>query len=173
MNRALYRKRFFSCDCSNPKEFSVEHLFESYKGKVSTFGPWWCDSCGYSWSGRLFPDTQGDPDIDLEKGEYKEDIGVLLKLSVPLEELRFVARIKHLYKPGQPLRGLRYLIEEHNCPTNILSDIEKIFVGTDDDYHGLFEIVAVRRDFPEGWRRDSKSELLEGFSELLSEDENP
>jgi hypothetical protein len=168
----IYTKRFFRCDCGpRGEEFALEHLLSGdFATMTSTAGPWYCDACGDSWNIEF---SRGEI-IKISKSSEKiTRHAVLLRLRYdptndgPIHVLVRGNYYSHLDQEGTLEEQVRYRYEEHDCPTNIFSAAEIVFVGKDDDLHGLFEVVAVHK---EPWPEDRNElqhqaeELLEGHS---------
>lgn len=146
----IYTKRFFRCDCGpDGDEFGVEHLLARIEPETTAFGPWRCGACGGAWSGRV---ANGQI-VALERAaEPERHIGVLLKLDY--EPSRdgpiYVVVDAPTQADSEQWDSSRFLFEEHQCPINILRKAAKIYVGGDDDRHGLFRLEAIaNEDFPD------------------------
>lgn len=137
----IYTKRFFKCDCgSDGTEFSVEHLFE---GKDINFGPWYCDKCGVSWSGTIM---NGELKAKKDPTRVCKKHAVLLKLDYDPQRdgpIHLIVNASaYIHIPEDP----KFTYEEYLCPVNILHDALEVYVGSDNDRHGLFKLVAEAKD---------------------------
>ncbi len=50
--------------------------------------------------------------------------------------------------------GLRFLYEEHSCPVNWLRNLKEVFLGDEEDPHGLFKFVSAQP-----WTDECSSQL--------------
>jgi hypothetical protein len=126
-------RTFFHCKCSR-HTFTLTHLRLGHPG---SWGPWYCDACGQGYRG-----TGGD-DITVQEAGVIENVALLLELSADQPVYLVVNRTKGEGGHQTAIEDFRYLIEEHQCPTNLMQDPEAVLVGRDDDRHGLFRLVAV------------------------------
>lgn len=118
----------------------VDHLVALAHGAHEA-GPWYCRSCGRAHALRV----QGDGKVELRTEAARQvPTSVLLRLRAEKLPLYIIVE-------GQRLEseiaddGLRYLYEEHQCPTNIMP-VAAVIAGPDQeaDAHGLFEFIGVR-----------------------------
>lgn len=144
----IYSKRYFRCDCGGSgEEFSLEHLYQLYPPpQVSTFGTWYCRKCGQGWKGTI---ADGVITVEKEVGCFVKKRATLLRLNPPQGEFVFViVNASIFYRDGKQTYGdgddgIHYLYEEHQCPINIFRNVDEVIVGSDDDMHGLFDVVAI------------------------------
>lgn len=134
---------FVACPVCNRAEMRIDYVM----GQVA--GPWYCQFCGaktkidtrdYATSGQVLvtsdPSSQRVwlicellPQSEPVRIAY-ETLDYGLDEQVPVED-----------REDERESSCRYLIEEHQCPTNITGSIEAVFVGGDDDAHGIFEYL--------------------------------
>lgn len=138
MKAAIHTKttRMFECpDCG-----TLTYSYEHFNGVPTTFGPWYCESCGCSVRGELLADGT----IDLERHiDRKADTLVLLRLDVPGTEdkpVHIVVKGMVFYpdggEPDVRSKNDVYFYNEHTCPWNYLG--LPIKEGDNTDPHGLF-----------------------------------
>jgi hypothetical protein len=144
----IIAKRFFKCDCGpNGDEFLVEHLFERNR---PAFGPWYCDNCGHTWYGTM--DDKGGLNLKKSDGPAQKRIGVMLRLKdgFKAQDLSFLARARVFRDKANSQwadhESTREYFEEDICPENVASLVERIFLGKENDCHGLFEVVSICDD---------------------------
>lgn len=130
----------------------------------SSFGPWYCDDCGFGIKGVA---TEDGADIE-EAGGRKLNTLVLLRLYEPLKNgnsVHIVVEGMTFVKPGQDpdFSNDEYFYNEHTCPWNYLRLPLKD--GEDCDPHGVFvhqETILM----PDGY--DSSIDGLDEWKMLFS-----
>ncbi len=138
MKAVLVTKRFIRCPHGCAHEFSVEHLFE---GSHRHAGPWFCDECGRGWEFHTSEDGMKITESKVRMRFHK----VLLELPPQKESVFFTLASGEQRRPGETKDpdSIRFLYEEHQCPTNWMRKVEGLKIGTDTDPHGLFKFVSV------------------------------
>lgn len=134
-------KRYVDCPvCENSHAFQVDHLLRG----VSDVHGQTCDECG-----TYFRCTFENGKINLVTAPNKSlPTLVLLKYSGNTlnENLFFVVKTRvYLDQPGvrdreAEFERLRYRVDEHTCPTNLIP-VECIVHNGDSDHHGVVELV--------------------------------
>lgn len=126
---------FIDCPHCYNDRYRVDHLFSPDK-QVRHFGPWYCDECGGSFSGKVI-----GSDVFVEKHDESKRKD---KCLVFLKNNNVMLVVKGMYFDGElNLENERYFYEEHTCPTNYLG-VEMV-IDTDDgdtDPHGIFEFIG-------------------------------
>lgn len=121
-------------ECGKDDGFRVDHLEAG-----RTWGPWSCDECGVSIRGVR---TVSGADIEIVAAERRLPALLLLKIAGSEPPVFFV--LKHdIYWPDDEAESrIRFLIEEHSCPTNFI-DVEAIITDGDTDPHGVLRFVQI------------------------------
>jgi hypothetical protein len=151
--------RYFPCPICNKDEFRVDHLKNT--GKPQPF-KWNCSTCGRTTS---FVYMDGDIQDVKDAGDC---VPKLVLLELRPEDLKKTLRLlvkgyRHHRSDGD-YSDDAYYYEGHTCPTNYLRDVQKVYLGDDDDPHGLFRFV--RSFVPvNAWDRD----VVEAVSDKLVE----
>jgi len=116
---------------------SVSHLL-NMKNTNITLGPWYCNTCGISYIGKV-----ENGEVFIEKKGYKKKTLSLLKFKGKSNENEdvFIIVNSYDYDWTEKENSKQYFYEENQCPTNFLKDIEDLIVGNDDDPHGMFEYI--------------------------------
>ncbi len=137
--------------CGNGDGYACDHILSGGEW-AGGFGPWSCDDCGHSITGKLMPD--GSLDIEEHAEQWVKTIDVLM-LPPQSKPVYFVLETKRWIpaadswmanKPEHDeAAGKRFLYESHSCPTNWLKPAMMYYDG-DSDPHGLIEFVATRDD---------------------------
>lgn len=135
--------------CGAEDQFQWGHLSPG-----QTFGPWWCDHCGFGLEGRV--NGAGLPDAWPVTSQSASPGFILLKMTVRSQgDVFFVLRKLVFREPNDDDHDVdvyqRYYFEEHTCPTNFVP-VEAVLEDQDADPHGVFEYVAWRpvpADWPE------------------------
>lgn len=142
MKAELVSRIYVKCPFCGEGKSRVCHLFGQQL--PNTFGPWYCDGCGKGYTGTINSET----DIDLK--EYTRDFFApslsVLKLEPRTEPVYLV--LKDRAYNGDIDK--EYFFNEHTCPTNFMSQVEKIIDRDDYDPHGVFSFVGsalVENDF--------------------------
>jgi hypothetical protein len=120
-------KRYIVCPrCGNDSK-RVCHLEPG-----CSFGPWRCDGdCPMEFSGRI--EADGSVTVDAREGEARRRGLALLRfrdLFLVVEE-----RYGRIEEPD-------FFYHSHQCPTNQLRHVEKLFDADGDDPHGVLRFVA-------------------------------
>ncbi len=127
----------FSCPDCEKEEFSIGHLYEM---KADNFGPWYCGHCGSGWVGLLRGDS-----LSLKRTEKRaRRVRVVLELRPQTEPLRFEfteMRLKYGVDDEEDRDTAANFYEEHTCPTNWIRSVKTIYIGEDNDPHGIVELV--------------------------------
>lgn len=129
--------------CGDGDGFECEHILS---GELRKFGPWHCDKCGHSITGQMTTDG-----LEIEKSaERMIDTADLLVLRPQDKPVYFIVkgmRFEGVQWPRDEERdendSNQFFYEEHSCPTNWFRPTT-VYVGGDDDPHGLIEFVATR-----------------------------
>lgn len=131
MKARTYTQTYLHCPHCGENGHRVDHL-----PRPASFGPWYCDSCGGSFRGRVLADES----IDVELlDDMKVETLDLLCLPPQEKPVYFVIRGMGFRKLGEltALSNKGFFYESHSCPTNWLRDIERLVIEDDDDPHGL------------------------------------
>lgn len=125
------------CPSCAEGRFELTHLVNARALRASnSFGPWYCRGCGQGVAGEISP--SGDA-VELKVLEERvEEFYDLLKLEPQAKPVYFVVRASRALNSKC---DLRYLYEEHSCPTNHIH-CELIVHDGDSDPHGLFKYVT-------------------------------
>jgi hypothetical protein len=170
MKARLITTRTVRVACPNCEEpaGAVDHILDGTGPK--SFGPWYCDSCGRSYHGKLLGSGEIDLNISDEMKVVTLDHLVLPPQSKPVHFfVKGMALVDANGNRGDPDRK-RNFYEEHTCPTNYIG-AEMIVIDGDLDPHGLFKFVGTI-DVPEGYDIDEDygdgpaSQMLANFKGL-------
>lgn len=137
----IVTKRFVPCQVCGEGEFQIEHVL----GQRFSVGPWYCDNCAAGHWIDLSRYESGEVTVT-RINTKPEHVWLICELVPQSEPVRIVYEvIDHHDDPDREsqFRSWQYLVEEHQCPTNITGSIEAVLVGSDDDAHGLFTFVGV------------------------------
>lgn len=141
MKARTYTQTYIHCPHCGEKGHRVDHLFGSeQRGHGTSFGPWYCDSCGGAFRGKILADNS----LDLELlDDQKVETLDLLVLEPQDKPVYFVIRGMGFRKIGEvtDFENKEFFYESHSCPTNWLRDIERLVIEDDDDPHGLLRFV--------------------------------
>ena len=122
--------------CGGDKSMRVDHILS----RSSMFGPWYCDACGEGIVGEVLKSGE------VEISDSPKTAGKRWDKSLVLLELRPRPVSVYVIIRGGMFDGEKdnhdYFYEEHDCPTNFLSQIEMMIVGDSVDPHGAFDYVA-------------------------------
>lgn len=150
------------CPHCEEVDATLGHLEEG-----STFGPWYCDSCGRAYAGvyrgeatKIFKD---------DKGRRKLDTLVLLEYPRTDKPLRFLIKgRRYVENEDQEYDGSGYFYEEHSCPTNWLKDCAMVAFDGDTDPHGFLRYVREIDcpDLPDNCMEEDEA-LIQLFPEML------
>lgn len=142
----LYTQKFIVCPwCHGRSGHRIDHLFQ---GQSRDFGPWSCEKCHRSFRGTVDM-TAPTVLVKIEKAE--SDPGrrtlALLRFDGADGPVFFVLeagrrRVGDGKMDHEFSDGLKFLYEEHSCPTNWIGTCEMIIQGDDTDPHGFLEFVA-------------------------------
>jgi hypothetical protein len=106
----------------------------------STRQSWQCSGC----LTQLMFDFESDTIQTLEEG-YPDSVSktlTLLRLDPLDKPVYLIVEGSVFYnKDGKYNKDQSYYYNEHTCPTNYLQNTFKVYVGDNDDPHGLFEFV--------------------------------
>jgi len=140
----IITKRFIVCPGCNVYAHDIENLFDSAeRAKECSFGPWPC---------------QGEDCLTEISGTVHSDGTISFESKINQKQRRGFAllRLRDLYFVGRELYGriesdyVDYFYHSHQCPTNLLQDIVKVYgPDGDQDPHGLIRYVAGIDDTPE------------------------
>ena len=139
MKARTYTQTYIHCPHCGEKGSRVDHLFSDAHKPVS-FGPWYCDSCGGSYRGKVLNDNS----VDLELLDQQKVDTLDLLILLPQEKpVYFVIKGMGFRKIGErtDFDGKDFFYESHSCPTNWLRQIERLVIENDDDPHGLLRFV--------------------------------
>ena len=137
MNAEIVQVPHIVCPYCHQSRFPIDHLVEGVR-----FGPWYCDSCGKSFSGvrtadgadiTLLPRWKRDTKVTLE---YAHDP----RLRLQVKGTRFSKGDGTEDKEAD--KHDEYYYEEHTCPTNFLHDCHEVSFDGDADPHGLFNWIS-------------------------------
>lgn len=150
-----FTKRFISCPHCGQGSHEVSHLELGH-----TFGPWFCDSCNKSFKGKIT--SNGDVDINIDNYETRRSYSVLVELTakgrVHLEINHDVYCLNH----DKTLEdNIKYYIEEHSCPINVLTFASEIYINEEDDYHGAFKVVSFKEKHKQTFDQEFHSEVID------------
>jgi len=124
-------KQYVACPHCGDDTHSISHLL----GENTTFGSWYCDSCGHSFGGKI---ENGRVFIKKEdKTKYKNFVILRHdKVILVVEGMHFEPKINYDTQ--------RYLYDEHTCPTNYMKHVKIVMdlETLDTDPHGIFEYVT-------------------------------
>lgn len=130
-------RKFIVCPyCGNDKSHSVSHILSGEHG--NSFGPWYCDECGGSISGKL--DSDGKIKLELSEQKMIHTFD-LLKYFENSEEFYIIVRGLSWSNYENIFEGKEYFYAEHTCPTNFLQ-VEKVIQKNDSDPHGIFQYIS-------------------------------
>lgn len=128
--------RFIACPHCGKGAYLVSHLKPSQQ-----FGPWYCDDCGGSYSGRVL-DTD-TIELELREARCLKTVVTLHydpadgPFEIDVKGMRF----KGIYDDENPDKHDEYFYNEHTCPTNYLNRVIEIRQGENPDPHGIFRYV--------------------------------
>ena len=167
MTRAVIAaKRFIVCPKCERGEFSIEHLFAKDAAWRHAFGPWPCHERGCD--ATIRGHVNEDDSIEITVGSKKHKPGLTL---LKIGDLWLVEEAYRHYDPGDDHWDYHY--HSHQCLTNLLHSIEKVFDGTGEDPHGRLRFVANIEDTPEIRERLDKISGLEALFQLFGTDGQP
>lgn len=147
------RKHIICPGCGATDQFSWGHLAD-FVGTDRSWGPWSCDHCGTSIKGTVLAD--GSPEIEvLDEKHTPGWLLVRVKIDVEVhgtDSLYFVLDCAiYAWNADDPDGHMRYHVEQHTCPTNLVP-VEAMLFDQDADPHGILEYVEhvpKPADFPE------------------------
>jgi hypothetical protein len=179
MKAEIYMKPQIVCpNCQNHEGFSCEHILN---GERRQFGPWFCDDCGHSITGKLAADGTIDIEVGPERSIKTLDLLVLPPQSTPVYFVVQGARHEGRQGPAWFIKDRdeadhkKYLYETHSCPTNWFKPVV-IYIEGDNDPHGFLDFVAFRDDatFPpdESYGPNPRDAALVEFIESFSTNAN-
>ena len=158
MSRAtVVRPVFIKCPHCGVSEHGVQNLYDRSKecGTEISFGPWQCEKCRHEFNGtvRYLPETGDDPCIvtitDVHPWKKVPKLSLLR-----LRDLYLVVGgyCDYSAEEKDPF-WYDYLFHSHQCPTNILRNVEEIFDKDDNDPHGILRFVAALDDTEENRKK--------------------
>ena len=136
-----FTQRFIKCPNGCDHEFNVEHIFNR---QIGLAGPWHCDVCCQEWMVYI----KENDIIELEKRKPdKYSDGKVYKcwslLKIPSQKKDIILKIKdNYYIKNDIANNKKYFYEEHTCPENIFRMVHEVYIGEDDDPHGLAEYIG-------------------------------
>lgn len=157
----IYQHDFIVCPwCDSETGSRVDHLYGEKLPR--SFGPWRCNECAMNFSGTV----NAPGDVDLVKNDSKPHSPramSLLKFDgkngptfFVIEGTRYKDKIDYTDEDFQS--HMKFLYEEHSCPTNWITECVAVIQNDDTDPHGFLEhvrSVEVSMDFDsdenEGW----------------------
>lgn len=140
----FHKKETLGCpSCKKDSGCRIDHLYgDGHRGHTN-FGPWSCEECGAEFAG-TFKDNSDDVVLTLT-GETRKTAIMLVKLVG--QDVYFGLTMPDF---GNDDEGNHYFVEQHTCPSNLLSKpiyvIAKGQDGTfrlDTDPHGILEFVEM------------------------------
>jgi hypothetical protein len=159
-------RRYVLCPTCGKGEFTVEHLFSVDRDRRA--GPWYCDNAECR-MGFMVAVSQGG-DVDLTPYERGDLPGLgLLKF----RDLYLVVEEKHGAYVGDRAGSADYMYHSHQCPTNLLANVEAIYDASGSDPHGLMRHVASILDTPATRARLEEAGSLAELFALFSTDGKP
>lgn len=130
-------KQFILCPGCGKGESSIQHLLDD--SQRETFeGEWYCDECGCSYKFKI---SEEGVFAEVNPLKWKKPALALLRLRPTGTVYAVVEDSIYDYAPDGGNRS--YYYEEHTCPTNVLSNIEYLIDGDNNDPHGIWEFVAL------------------------------
>jgi hypothetical protein len=141
MKATTTTRLFINCPACSAVCGAVDHLF---KMAPTTWGPWHCDECHAGFRGKAHPD--GTLDVELT-GERMVPQFVMVEIPPQTETISLMLETTYLERFTD--ESVRYLIEEHSCPSNHLRAVGGVWLGDDADPHGLMRFVARYQPKPE------------------------
>lgn len=141
--------RMASCpSCGDDDAFNVTHIGPGGYPMSLRAGPWFCDECGYGVDVRYDADS-GSIFLPPADGDRKfSHNGIAVVCLPPQDEpVYFTVDACGVNEEDEEdgLEAHRYWYEEGTCPTNFLRYVHQVRIGDDNDPHGLFELVSLRR----------------------------
>ena len=128
--------RYIPCMHCGAGAFMVSHLIHGTR-----FGPWYCDDCGRSFTGRTVSD--GSVEVEPHGGRVVQTLVTLRREpgDGPITLLVRGIQVLDHDEEFDPERD-DYFYNEHTCPTNYLAKVEKVIAPDgDEDPHGVFRWV--------------------------------
>ena len=134
-------KTYLNCPHCGERASVVDHILA---GQPRSFGPWYCDECGRSYTGSL----AADGTIDLELAAAVRTATLNLLTIPPRDEPVYLVVHGGRYGDDHNEGGTTaYYYDEHTCPTNWVSEVEAFILDGDSDPHGVAQFVR-RVDTP-------------------------
>lgn len=127
-------KHFIECPHCQKDRKRIDHLF-SVDGNEISFGPWYCDKCGFAYGG-----TVKGKEVFIEKLNRRVDKSIVF-----LKNENVLLCVRGLYFDGvHDIENDRYYYDEGTCPTNYMGNVEVVIdlKDGDADPHGIFKFVA-------------------------------
>ena len=153
-------KHYLHCPECNGRMGAIDHLL----GDIDrAFGHWICGGCHGKVVGTVHPDGTVDAMV---KGKADPAGYGLLKLG----DLYLVVRETSAYVDRD---GADYAYHSHQCPTNLLSQVEHVFDASGEDPHGTMRYVASILDTPETRERLGTTGTLASLFALFDTDGQP
>lgn len=138
-------------NCGFDRAHSVGHILADRSSNWrSSFGPWACDECGVSVTGKVNDDNSVD--FELTEGQQVACY-TLLKIEPQTAPVYFVISDKDYNRRlgSEPFEGTDYYYNEHTCPINWLrNQVVQVISEGDTDPHGLATYVN-SMDVPPGF----------------------
>lgn len=128
-------KHYVCCPHCGHSKTSVDHLFNEDHLSGRSFGPWYCDECGLSYSGKVVGN-----EVFVQKEPGRKDISTVF-----LKHGNVLLAVEGMYFDGDlNQEEARFFYNEHTCPTNFLKDVIEVYDISDwsVDPHGIFEFVG-------------------------------
>ncbi len=141
MKATITAKLFINCPACSAVGSAVDHLF---KMAPTTWGPWYCDTCHAGFRGTVNAD--GTLYVELT-GERQ--VPQQVRVEIPPQTETITLTLETRYPPDFTDENVRYLIEEHSCPSNHLRAVGGVWLGDDADPHGLIRFVSRYEPKPE------------------------
>ncbi len=123
----------------------------------------YCSNCGeiYNVESATYGPTEENPSGLVVTDTNRSVYVYALTAIMPTEHPVFFLMKMYNGMKGREVdrRTVRYRIEEHDCPTDLISDVLAMYYKEDSDPHGVFELVHVMQDEPD-WDWPGKEPLL-------------
>lgn len=141
-------------DCGEDMS-TVDHLFDADSTQVRRFGPWYCDNCLVSVSGKIL----GEEVVEVTTGTKASQLTQVIRAGhfVLARETLDYGRAANA---EERLSDMRYYVEEHTCPENLLGGRSWVLDASTGEFdpHGIFELVGILEGgLPE---EDEEAEIL-------------
>lgn len=165
MKPEIKTRAYVACPECGEGEFIVQHLLGWEKGRKAG-APWYChnDACRAGWQFSMGEDGT----LEIERADTGKAPGYgLLKLG----DLYLV----HHQKYGNYVDSdsADYMYHSHQCPTDILGEIEAVFNARGSDPHGVMRYVTSILDTPETTKALEETGSLQALFALFKTDGQP